>query len=201
MRSTLLKINYNIFFLFTVSDIGESLLLIGFAWVATTLATCTNQNLLLTLSNIRHVVWWTDHNTNLKIMAWDIEWGLGYAGSHSIHWHTVSHHNIIASGYNLTDVIRSAQRKCKSVGTDILFHGMRLVIIISEATGPGSIGTHEILLMMFNLPSTELNWNYFVFTYIHTCTQWRSGLHKRWRTYTSGPLHRTQQENASGINK
>ena len=43
----------------------------------------------------------------------------------------------------------------------------------------------------------ELNWNYFVFTYIHTCTQWRSGLHKRWRTYTSGPLHRTQQEYTS----
>ena len=35
---------------------------------------------------------------------------------------------------------------------------------------------------------SELNWNYFVFTYIHayihTCTQWRSGLHKRWRAYT-----------------
>ena len=69
----------------------------------------------------------------------------------------MSHHNIIASGYNLTDVIRSVQKKCKSVGTDIVFHGMRLVIIISEATGPGSIGTHEILLMMFNLLNTELN--------------------------------------------
>ena len=62
----------------------------------------------------------------------------------------MSHHNIIASGYNLTDVIRSAQRKCKSVGTDILFHGMR------EATGPGLIGTHEKLLMMFDLLSEEI---------------------------------------------
>ena len=34
----------------------------------------------------------------------------------------------------------------------ILFHGMHLVIT-SEATGPGSMGTHEILLMMFDLVS------------------------------------------------
>ena len=37
----------------------------------------------------------------------------------------------------------------------ILFRGMHLVII-SEATGPGLIGTHEKLLMMFDLLSEEI---------------------------------------------
>jgi len=62
---------------------------------------------------------------------------------------------------------------------------------------PSREGLTQIPVSVF----LELNWNYFVFTYIHTCTQWRSGLHKKLRTYTSGPLHRTQQEYTSSINK
>jgi len=56
-----------------------------------------------------------------------------------MHRCTVSHHSIIASGYNLAHVTWSVQKKSKTIATEYLMH----LALIGAATGPSlKVGTH-----------------------------------------------------------